>query len=50
MLRPRLLILYNARQNAYVRVTALDLARETADQIKSVCSPGEFGIELSNFI
>lgn len=50
ILRPLVRIIYHARQKAFVRVAELDLARETSDQITSVRSPGEFGIDLSHFL
>jgi HD-GYP domain-containing protein (c-di-GMP phosphodiesterase class II) len=49
-LRPLVRIIYNTRQKAYVQVAELDLAREMSDQITSVRSPVEFGIDLSHFI
>lgn len=49
-LKPRLKIIYNTRLQGYVRVTELDLARVGEDKIKSVRSPAELGIELSDFI
>lgn len=49
-LRPLVRIIYNTRQKAYLQVAELDLARETSDQITSVRSPVEFGIDLSHFI
>ena len=50
MLRPMLLIVYHARQRAYVRVQDLDLTRETSDRIVNVRSPAEFNLDLSLFV
>lgn len=50
ILRPQLRIIYNARQKAYVQVSELNLAKETTDQITSIRTPNEFGIDLSNFL
>ncbi|MDJ0806752.1 MAG: HD-GYP domain-containing protein [Gammaproteobacteria bacterium] len=50
MLRPQLRIIYNTKQNGYVRVTELDLAKELVDKIKGVRSPSELGIDLANFL
>ena len=50
MLRPLLRIVYHAKQQAYVRVQDLDLAKETKDRIVNVRSPAEFNLDLSLFV
>lgn len=50
VLRPRVRIVYNTRNQNYVQVRDVDLGRQDIERIKAVRAPAEFGIELSNFI
>ena len=50
MLRPRLRVIYNIKQEAFVRVSELDLAKEQTDRILGVRSPAELGVDLNDFM
>jgi putative nucleotidyltransferase with HDIG domain len=50
LLRPKLRIIYNGRKRHYEKVRDLDLAREKSDHITGAVNPGEYNIQLGDFL
>jgi len=50
LLRPKLRIVYHAKKRRYEKVRDIDLARDTADQIKTAVNPNDYSIDLANFL
>jgi putative nucleotidyltransferase with HDIG domain len=50
LLRPTVRIIYSAKENCYVPVKELDLAKRPRDSIQSSVSPRKYNINLTHFI
>jgi cyclic di-GMP phosphodiesterase len=50
LLRPTVRIIYSAKENCYVPVKELDLAKRPRDSIQSSVSPQKYNINLTHFI
>ncbi len=50
MLRPQLKIIYNARKKRYEKIRDLDLTKATNDRVTKTVAPGDYGINLADFL
>lgn len=50
LLKPKIRIIYNAKEGCYIPVKELNLAQRTEDFIHSVVTPAKYNIDINNFI
>lgn len=50
MLRPQLKIIYNAKKKRYEKIRDMDLTKAENDRVSKTVAPGDFGINLADFL